>query len=211
MEKILNIYQRINAVMKEVTYVQKSDKKVNNQYSFVSHDSVTAALHEPMARHGIVMVPAVAELIQDGNRTCVKMEIAFVNIDDPMDRIYIFHYGYGIDTQDKGIGKAVSYAVKYALLKMFCLETGDDVEKDSVEYKSQAETQNIEFTKKMLTDRKKDLIDMVGKDNKDELTSYINLLKQTFKSQTEEELFLSKNASEFIKEFQSWKEKKLTA
>jgi len=68
MEK-LNIYQRIVAVMKEVKYVQKSDRKVNNMYSFVTHDSVSAALHEPMANNGIVMVPTVDQLTQDGNRT----------------------------------------------------------------------------------------------------------------------------------------------
>ena len=60
----LNIYQRIRAVMLEVKYVQKTDRKVNNQYTFVSHDAVTAALHEPMANHGIVMVPNVEELTQ---------------------------------------------------------------------------------------------------------------------------------------------------
>jgi hypothetical protein len=32
---------------------------------------------------------------------------------------------------DKGPGKAVSYAFKYALLKVFCLETGDDPDNDA--------------------------------------------------------------------------------
>jgi hypothetical protein len=34
--------------------------------------------------------------------------------------------GYGVDPQDKGPGKAISYGVKYALLKVLGLETGDD-------------------------------------------------------------------------------------
>lgn len=131
---VLNIYQRINAVMHDVNAVQKESKKVNNQYTFVSHDAVAAALHGPMAKHGIVMLPTVKELKQDGNRTVVCMEIAFINIDTPEDRFTINYYGYGIDPQDKGVGKAISYAVKYALLKVFCLETGDDVEKDHYNY-----------------------------------------------------------------------------
>jgi hypothetical protein len=35
-------------------------------------------------------------------------------------------FGYGVDAQDKGPGKAMSYGVKYALLKVLGLETGDD-------------------------------------------------------------------------------------
>ena len=129
-----NIYQRINAVMQDVKGVRKEAKKVNNQYTFVSHDAVAAALHEPLAHHGIALVPSVKELTQDGNRTMVCMEISFVNIDKPEDKFSVCYHGYGIDPQDKGIGKAISYAVKYALLKVFCLETGDDVEKDSYNY-----------------------------------------------------------------------------
>jgi hypothetical protein len=131
-----NIYQRLNQVMAEVESVQKESKKVNNQYTYVSHDAVSKALHMPMQRAGIMMIPDIAELIQDSNRTVVKMAISFVNIDKPEDRIVVNYTGYGIDSQDKGIGKAVSYAVKYALLKVFCLETGDDVEKDNVDYKA---------------------------------------------------------------------------
>ena len=148
-EKVLNIYQRLNAIMSEVTAVQKEDKKVNNQYTFVSHDAVAAALHGPMVKHGVVMVPSVAEIKQDGNRTEVKMEISFVNVDDSADRIVVMFPGYGIDPSDKGIGKAISYAVKYALLKVFCLETGDDVEKHNMEYKApekQAASQVIEIS-----------------------------------------------------------------
>lgn len=130
-----NIYQRINQVMSEVESVQKESKKVNNQYTFVSHDAVAAALHKPMVRAGIAMIPTIASLEQDGNRTVAKMDISFVNIDNPDDKVTVNYVGYGIDQSDKGIGKAVSYAVKYALLKVFCLETGDDVEKDNTEYK----------------------------------------------------------------------------
>lgn len=137
-----NIYQRINQVMQEVDSVQREKKKVNGQYTFVSHDAVSAALHKPMVNAGIAMIPTIAELSQDGNRTVAKMDISFVNIDQPEDRVVVNYMGYGIDQSDKGIGKAVSYAVKYALLKVFCLETGDDVEKDSIEYK--AETLNAE-------------------------------------------------------------------
>lgn len=121
-----NIYQRLNAVMAEVDYIQKSDKRVNNQYRFVSHDQVVGVLHKPLTKHGIAVIPSILEHSQAGTATTVKIQVSFINIDEPTDRIDTIHFGYGIDGGDKGIGKAISYAVKYALLKTFCLETGDD-------------------------------------------------------------------------------------
>lgn len=125
-----NIYQRILGVMSTVDYIQKSDKKVNNQYRFVSHDQVNATLHPVLVENGIAVIPNVTSLTQEGNRTTVCLNVAFVNVDNPADRIDVNAWGYGIDPSDKGPGKAVSYAYKYALLKTFCLETGDDPDQD---------------------------------------------------------------------------------
>jgi hypothetical protein len=132
--KSLNIYQRLAAVMNDVEYVQKEDKKVNNQYTFVSHDAVTKKIRQAFVKHGIVSVPRVIRHVQDGNRTEVDIEVDFVNIDNPDEKVVVPCFGYGIDPQDKGPGKAVSYAVKYAYLKVFALETGDDPERDLIEH-----------------------------------------------------------------------------
>jgi len=129
-----NIYKRILAVMAEVYFVQKEDRKVNKQYTFVSHDAVTAKLHPQFVKHGIVVVPSVMTWSVNGNRTEVYMSVAFVNADNPDDRITLESLGFGIDQQDKGPGKAISYAYKYALLKLFALETGDDPERDDIDH-----------------------------------------------------------------------------
>jgi hypothetical protein len=63
---------------------------------------------------------------QDGNRTVAVFTVRFENIDDRTDYIDVETFGYGVDPQDKGPGKAMSYGVKYALLKVLGLETGDD-------------------------------------------------------------------------------------
>ena len=120
-----NILQRINAAMKEVDYIQK-EKKSGMNYSIVSHDKVTAAVRPILVKHGIVYYPAALNVAQDGNRTQVQMSVKFCNVDNPDDFIHVESLGYGIDAQDKGPGKAISYAVKYALLKCLGLETGDD-------------------------------------------------------------------------------------
>lgn len=124
-----NVLQRINAVMTELDYLQK-EKKSGMQYSFVSHDKVTGAIRPLLVKHGIACWPAAMEVKQEGNRTQLQCKVIFANIDDPADHIEVESIGYGIDSQDKGPGKAISYAVKYAMLKTFALETGDDPDND---------------------------------------------------------------------------------
>jgi hypothetical protein len=124
-----NILQRLNAVMKEVTYIQK-EKKPNMRYSIVSHDVVTAKVRPAMVNHGVIYYPVDFQMTQVGNRTQLTCRVVFASIDDPNDRIIVDSAGFGIDDQDKGPGKAISYAVKYALLKALGLESGDDPDED---------------------------------------------------------------------------------
>lgn len=123
-----NIAQRLNAVMAEVEYVQKHPKKDGMQYSYVSHDSVTKLVRPILQQHGVVYYPRNLQVSQNGNRTEAVFEVRFENIDDRADFIDVATFGYGVDGQDKGPGKAMSYGVKYALLKALGLETGDDPE-----------------------------------------------------------------------------------
>jgi len=121
----LNVAQRISLVMGEVDYVQKERKQGMN-YSIVSHDAVTAKVRPLLHKHGIIYYPRNLQVQQNGNRTEAVFAVRFENIDDRSDYIDVETMGYGVDPQDKGPGKAISYGVKYALLKVLGLETGDD-------------------------------------------------------------------------------------
>ena len=125
-----NIFQRMIAVMKEVEYIQKGDKKVNNQYTYVSHDQVTGRLHKPCAENGIVVISTMDSHEIQNTMTVCTVTTKFVNSDNPEDHTSVTSVGYGIDRGDKGAGKAMSYAIKYNLLKAFMLETGDDPDHD---------------------------------------------------------------------------------
>jgi len=117
--------------MGELEYIQKGEARVNNQYRFVSHDQVSAKVHPLLVKYGIAVIPSVDELKQEGNRTEAKVSVHFVNVDNPSEVVVTKYYGYGVDSGDKGPGKAISYACKYAMLKTFCLETGDDPDFDA--------------------------------------------------------------------------------
>lgn len=128
-----NIYQRLHAVMAEVSYVQK-DKKIDagqRGYMVVTHDAVTSKVRPVLVKHGVMYYPQNLKHAQDGNRTEVSMDVVFVNVAHPDDRVAVPTFGYGIDQGDKGPGKAVSYAIKYALLKALGLETGEDADNDA--------------------------------------------------------------------------------
>lgn|SRR5574338_500057 len=126
----LNIYQRMLAIMEELTYIQKGDLKVNGQYRFVSHDDVSEKVHPMLVKHRVYAKPTTIEMKQEGNRTVVMLRVFFINVDNPRDEFSVDFPGHGVDPSDKGPGKAVSYAFKIALLKGLCLETGEDPDKD---------------------------------------------------------------------------------
>ena len=136
MEK-MNIYQRINEVRKAIGYVQK-DKAVSTgggSYKAVTHDAGTGLVRDALIKHGVVIVPSVLHAIFHPKEPDAKQrlyeatyQIEFVNVDDPADRITTQQNAHALDNGDKAPGKAQSYATKYAILKLFNIETGEDEE-----------------------------------------------------------------------------------
>lgn len=151
--KEMNIYQRLHAAMQEVGYVGKEEKKVNNQYRYVSHDGVVNAVRPALLKYRIYPQcnivdykinppnPEMAVVLSDDREKLklpflaeVLMDITFINIDDPKEKVVVNGLGMGLDPQDKATGKAMSYAKKYCLLEALLLETGDDPERDNIDY-----------------------------------------------------------------------------
>lgn len=133
-DKTLNIYQRIHAIMAEVGRVEKDGtvKIGSSGYDYISHDAVTATIRGSFLRHGVMVIPTVSGSVVNGNRTELTISVKFVNIDQPDDAIEIETLGFGVDQSDKGPGKAFSYAVKYAYLKLLMLNSADDIEANNV-------------------------------------------------------------------------------
>lgn len=137
----MNLLQRINEVRKAIAYVRK-DKSVSTgkgSYMAVTHDMVTAIVREHMVTHGVVSFPSLVAsqtvtlpATNDGpakqHRYEATYDFTFANIEDPADRLVIRIEAHAMDNADKAPGKALSYAKKYAVLKLFELETGEDEE-----------------------------------------------------------------------------------
>lgn len=130
MEKQRNILQRLNDAKLQMESVQKATKKQGMHYEPVLHDDVTRCTRGALVENGIYTKMDIKTRIQNGNRTEIDAVVYFINVDDPTDMISQDTFGYGICEQDKGPGKAMSYAFKYGLLKGLMLPTGDDPELD---------------------------------------------------------------------------------
>lgn len=146
-EKPLNLYQKINEIRKKVDYLQK-DKSVSTgggAYKAISHDKVTAILREHLIAFGIVCIPNLVksqahDRVGDAKqfRYDATYSFDFVNIDAPEEKVQIVIESHAMDNADKAPGKAISYAKKYAVLKLFEIETGEDEESRYAEPESRA-------------------------------------------------------------------------
>lgn len=141
------IFKAINEVRKAVSYIQKdSDVSFGSgSYKAVSHDNVVATLREEVVKQGIIIIPSLVsdewfeprkgkDKSQNWLYTAIY-EITFACGDG--SSFTAKTSGHANDSGDKAAGKALSYAVKSAMLKVFMLETGVDDESrnfDPTEY-----------------------------------------------------------------------------
>ena len=134
----MNIYQRINAVRKAINYIQK-DKSVSagpaGSYRAVTHDAVTGMIRQHLVEHGIIIAPTLIDSVfhakEDGAKQrlySASYDVRFINMDAPDECVTIRIEAHALDNGDKAPGKAISYATKYAILKLFNIETGEDEE-----------------------------------------------------------------------------------
>lgn len=105
-------------------------------YHYATDYDILNALRTAMAGRGLVVFPSVREYsvrtIQTRNGTAnintVLMDFTFVDAATGESQT-VSAVGEGMDSGDKGCYKAMTGAVKYALLKTFLVPTGDDAEK----------------------------------------------------------------------------------
>jgi len=146
------IEAKINQVMKKVSFVTK-DSTVGsgqNSYKAVSHDKVTEIVRPHFVEVGIIIVPRqVAKGVSVDGKTSkgndkIRFEalydVDFIDCED-MSKLTVTVEAHAEGSDDKCSGKALSYAVKNAMLKVLMLETGENDEegqKNSINEKQMA-------------------------------------------------------------------------
>lgn len=140
----LNIYQKLIEVRKSVPYLKKESQ--GHQYQYTGSSQVLASVRAKMDELGLMLVCKVLghNLIQGTTSKGAKefmteldLEFTWINAENPEEKIVCPWYGQGVDNSEKGVGKALTYAEKYFILKQFNIATDKD---DPDAFQEKAET-----------------------------------------------------------------------
>lgn len=161
----MNIYEKMAEITAEINTVAKNlnvETGKGKSYRAVSEADVLAAVKPIEKKHGVYSYPYEREIVESGelvNQTQygerkslflrVRTVYRFVNTEKPEEHLDIVTYGDGVDSQDKAPGKAMTYGDKYALLKAYKIQTGDDPDQNA---SGELVSQNIR-TQKIGTDK----------------------------------------------------------
>ncbi|MBR5593883.1 MAG: ERF family protein [Bacteroidaceae bacterium] len=123
-----------------------------SSYKAVSERDVLDAVKPLEAKYGVYSYPASRNVLEshilesestyNGQTkktttfmTRIETLYRFVNVDNPSEYVETVTFAEGIDSQDKGSGKAMTYCDKYALMKSYKISTGDDPDQEESEDK----------------------------------------------------------------------------
>lgn len=128
---------KMSKVLGEVKRVSKNGTNTFQNYKYTTESDALDAIRPLLAAHKIaVFFDCLSVEEFDNNRIRVQCQIELVCGDTGESRSSII-YGEARDadkqgrTQDKGLYKAMTGAMKYWLFKTFLMSTGDDVESDA--------------------------------------------------------------------------------
>jgi len=136
---IKNLSSKIIKIMNDVRHLRKGGKNKVMNYTFAQEAEVSMMCGEAMCKHGVVMLTSIVDkttirhLTLKGTKsflTTVKIDVTFIDVDSGESFTGSF-FGEGSDYGDKGGYKAITGAVKYALLKTFLIGTDDEPEREN--------------------------------------------------------------------------------
>lgn len=124
----LNLWQKIARITGMVGGVEKRGFNAFHKYHYVMEADLVTAVRHYLAVAGIVIIPDVLEVTKEGELTSIMVNYI---VTDGKENFTFRMPGYGSDRGDKGVYKAITGSNKYALMKLFKIETGDDPEGDT--------------------------------------------------------------------------------
>lgn len=136
------IYGKMNEVMKEIGFVAKNQKNTAQGFKFRGIDDMINSFYPALCKHGVFMTPRCIEErseIKEVTRSSGKVGID-KHVTIQMEYDFFAEDGSkvtvgpipaeGLDSGDKATNKALSAALKYALIQTFSIPTEDMAEGD---------------------------------------------------------------------------------
>lgn len=136
----LNLRQKLAEVRRRIGYVQKRGRNERFNYSYVTAADIAGPVGDILAELGVVVIPSLEEISYESAsgrgeaRPMARVIMAYTFADvDSGEEVIATAAGQGLDAGDKAPYKAMTGALKYALLQTFLLATGDDPEDERVD------------------------------------------------------------------------------
>lgn len=136
----IGIYKKMHEIMKRVAYLEKAGKNTQQNYKYLSERQIKEELHKTFVELGVVphfssrevSFESVGRTKSGADMWLTKVETTF-RFTDVDDGSFVEGTmpGQGSDTGDKGVYKAITGSIKYALSSEFLIASGDDPEEDS--------------------------------------------------------------------------------
>lgn len=179
----LNIYQKLLEVRKSVPYLQKESQ--GHQYQYTGSSQVLAAVRNKLDELGLYLTcEVIGHNLIDGKTskggrevtTELDLEFTWVNTENLEEKIKIKWYGQGVDNAEKGVGKALTYAEKYFMLKQFNIATDKD-DPDAFQEKAEIYRKNEPASSEQINDLKNKINELaqLRKRSIDEVYEAINV------------------------------------
>lgn len=116
----------------------------NSSYKAISESAVLNNIKPLLKKHGLVLFPVEVNIVEDfkefqgkygdTQRFMSTLHCKYKIVDIETGEFELLEsVGYGADSQDKGSGKAMTYAYKALIQKTFCLFSGEDTDNDHSE------------------------------------------------------------------------------
>lgn len=134
----MNIFESINAVMKDIGAVGKDSKNTTQGFMFRGIDAVMNAINPALTKNKVFVVPEILdqtreERVNAKGTTLIysicKVKYTFYAEDG--SNVFAIVIGEGMDTGDKATNKAMSIAFKYACFQVFCIPTEEMKDPDA--------------------------------------------------------------------------------
>lgn len=136
------IYKKMSAVMSDIKAVAKDQKNTQQGFKFRGIDQFVNALYPALTKHGVFMAPRAVrfeselkEVVRSSGKAgtdkhvSIMMEYDFFAEDGSKVTVGPIP-AEGLDSGDKATNKALSAALKYALIQTFSIPTEDMAEAD---------------------------------------------------------------------------------
>jgi hypothetical protein len=131
------IYAAMAAVMKDIAPVGKTNENREQRYRFRSIEDVMNAVKVGLTKHGVFYLPTVTQRVPEQRTTAGGKPMNTVHLEMRYDfyaadgsSVSAVVWGEGADLADKATNKAMSAALKYALVQAFSIAAEDIEDSD---------------------------------------------------------------------------------